>query len=223
MSFVPAFEKKVAQKNASGKITYIDSKNYIEQSIKEILRNIKSIPAYISRIDNKNNRYVTKTISTIHYLINRGQDIEGTLNRLIEYVKEDKVTDNIFNMLDMNYYSFNRLSKPKSKNIIINPGMMELNLKLSEEEKEKTKKIIDEELKYSIESVNEYVTNVLSNNNTKRVSEMKLETKDDFMMVIAILMHSKSPISKYYVSLTNDKYENDYMIITDFIIKKKGV
>ena len=56
-------------------------------------------------IDTKNNKYVTRTVSVIIHLISRGEDIEGILNRLISYVKDNDITDQYLSLFEMNHYS----------------------------------------------------------------------------------------------------------------------
>jgi hypothetical protein len=61
---------------------------------KRIMSNIKTIPSIIEMIDSKNEKYVTRNVSVIIHLITRGEDIEGILHRLIDYVKVNDIDDN---------------------------------------------------------------------------------------------------------------------------------
>ena len=61
--------------------TYDAALKYYNETKKNIFINIRSIPSLIKMIDSKNNKYVTRTVSVIIHLINRGEDIEGILDR----------------------------------------------------------------------------------------------------------------------------------------------
>ncbi len=202
--------------------TYDLALSEIDKIQKRIINNIKTIPSIIEMIDSKNEKYVTRTISVIIHLISRGKDIEGILHRLIDYVKDEDIEDNLIPLFDMTHYSFKFLYKPRAKNEKIIPKMMDVSADISNDVKFMKLKLLQEETKYNIHAINDFVANFLKDKEQRRISELELSSKYEFIMMISIMIYSKMPKALYDIDLLNDKINKNNITFNDFIIKKKG-
>ena len=202
---------------------YDAASKYVSDTQKRIMINIKSIPSLISMIDTKNNKYVTRTVSVIIHLISRGEDIEGILNRLISYVKDNDVNENYLSLFEMKHYSFDLLSKPRKISTKPIPTMIPLDVDVSDEIKKKTIEVLQEDKKYNIHNVNKFVVNFLAGEKEKKISCLELNSKYEFVMVICIIMYSKLPNALYELEALNDRVNKNGISFNDMIIRQKGV
>lgn len=217
-------EKLVKAYSDEKKVDYDDASNYVEQTRKNIMANIKAIPSIIESIDSKNEKYVTRTVSVIIHLINRGEDIEGILHRLIDYVsKNDDIDESFISLFEMKHYSFNALSKPRKYNPKPKPDMMKLDFEMDEDVKNKTLELLQKDKKYNINGVNNFVLNFLTGYKNRKISELDINSKYEFIMIIAIMIYSKLPNALYDLDLTKERIVKNGVTFNDFILKEKGV
>ncbi len=217
-------EKLVKAYSDEKKVDYDEASNYVEQTRKNIMANIKAIPSIIESIDSKNEKYVTRTVSVIIHLINRGEDIEGILHRLIDYVKKnDDIDESFISLFEMKHYSFDALSKPRKYNPKPKPDMMQLDFEMDEEVKNKTLELLQEDKKYNIYAVNEFVLNFLNGYKTRKISDLDISSKYEFIMMIAIMIYSKLPNALYELELSQERIVKNGVTFNDFILKEKGV
>lgn len=217
-------EKLVKAYSDEKKVDYDEASNYVEQTRKNIMANIKAIPSIIESIDSKNEKYVTRTVSVIIHLINRGEDIEGILHRLIDYVsKNDDIDESFISLFEMKHYSFNALSKPRKYNPKPKPDMMKLDFEMDEDVKNKTLELLQEDKKYNINAVNNFVLNFLTGYKNRKISELDINSKYEFIMIIAIMIYSKLPNALYDLDLTKERIVKNGVTFNDFILKEKGV
>ncbi len=213
-----------AQMKEKGFEDYNVASNHVEQIRKRILTNIKAIPSIIEMIDSKNEKYVTRTVSVIIHLINRGEDIEGVLRRLIEYVKKsDDIDESFISLFEMKHYSFDALRKPRKYNPKPKPDMMALDFEMDEEVKQQTLNLLQEDKKYSIYAVNEFVSKFINGKESRYISELDIISKYEFIMMIAIMIYSKLPNALYEITLTQNRVTKNGVSFNDFILKEKGV
>ena len=198
--------------------TYDKALLYVEEVKCNIMRNIKKIPDLINRIDRKNQKYVDRTISVIIHLISRGENIEGVLNRLIDYVKEESPTQPFINLFDLNYYSFAGLARPRVKSTKIIPETVELNLTVSDEKQRQDIELLLEEKKYNLKNVNNFVLNFLNGTKNKKISELSICGKYEFVMLICIMMYSKMPNAVYDLQLLEERITKDGVSFNDFVV-----
>ncbi len=195
---------------------------FVNETQKRILSNVKTIPSLIKMIDTKNNKYVTRTVSVIIHLISRGEDIEGILNRLISYVKDNDITDQYLSLFEMNHYSFDLLSKPRKISPKPIPEVLPLNIDISDEIKQKALEVLQEDKKYNIYAVNKFVEEFLKGEKEKRISTLDLNSKYEFIMLICIIMHSKLPNALFELKLLDERVNKNGISFNDFIIREKG-
>lgn len=194
---------------------------YVNETQKRIMINIKTIPSLIKMIDTKNNKYVTRTVSVIIHLISRGEDIEGILNRLISYVKENDITDQYISIFEMKHYSFDLLSKPRKFSQKPIPEVLPLDVNINDEIKKKTLEVLQEDTKYNIHAVNKFVNEFLNGEREKKISLLNLNSKYEFIMMICIIMLSKLPSASYELRSLDERINRNGISFNDFILRGK--
>ncbi|MCH5180174.1 MAG: hypothetical protein J1F32_03050 [Erysipelotrichales bacterium] len=193
----------------------------IEDEKKRIRSNIKTIPSIIEMIDSKNEKYVARTVSVIIHLITRGENIEGIIHKLIDYVKEYDINENLLSLFKMRHYTFNALSRPRMINPKPKPAMIEMNLEISDEAQQKTLELLREDTKYNIKAINNFVNEFLNERKERKISELDIKSKYELVMIISIIIYSKLPNASYELILLDDRVTNNGISFNDFIIKKK--
>ena len=173
-------------------------------------------------IDTKNNKYVTRTVSVIIHLISRGEDIEGILNRLISYVKENDVIDQYVSLFEIKHYSFDLLSKPRKVSQKPIPEILPLDVDIQEEIKEKTLELLREDTKYNVHAVNKFVEEFLKGEKEKKISLLDLNSKYEFIMMICIIMFSKLPNALYELKFLDERVNKNGVVFSDFVVREKG-
>ena len=204
--------------------TYEDALKYYNDTKRNIFINIRSIPSLIKMIDSKNNKYVTRTVSVIIHLINRGEDIEGILNRLISYIKDDKeiIDDKYLSIFEMKHYSFDLLAKPRKKTIKIIPEEVPIDIEISEEVKKEALKNLENDKKYNISNVNKFVLDFLNGEKQKEISNLEIKSKFEFIMIICIIMYSKIPNAIYDLKPLDERIHKNNVSFNNFIVRIKG-
>ena len=200
---------------------YDAASNYIYSIRKQIMANLQQITQLMQMIDTKNEKYVNRAVKTIIYLINRGQDIEGIINRLISYISNTNESINLLNLFEIKHFGFAFLSKPRIKYQKAIPEMLPLDSDISEETKKKTLDILQEDVKYSLKEINRFVTRFLGDLKERKISELELNSKYDFVMMISIMMYSKSPEASFEVEATTSRIVKNGIAFNDFIVKKR--
>ena len=201
---------------------YDTASKYIFDAKKRIMTNIKTIPSLIQMIDVKNSKYVTRTVSVIIHLIKRGEDIEGILNRLISYVKDKDFSDNIVSFFGIKHYSFSLLSKSRNISTKPTPEMLPLDSSISDEAKRKTFELLEEDKKYNIKYVNQFVKMFLKDFSKRKISELTINSKYEFIMIICIIMYSKLPEALYRVKSLDERIIRNGISFNDYFVELKG-
>lgn len=195
---------------------------YVMESQKRIIANIKTIPSLIKMIDSKNNKYVSRTVSVIIHLINRGEDISGILNRLISYVGQGEVNDNYLSIFEMKQYSFDLLANVKKVSVKPVPEVLPLNLEISNDVIEKSFEILKEDMRYTIEAINKFVVEFLEGRIDRKISELEINSNYEFVMIICIIMYSKLYEASYELEGLEERINKKGISFNDFIVRKKG-
>lgn len=201
---------------------YDAASKYVYDAQKRILTNIRTIPSLIKMIDSKNNKYVSRSVSVIIHLINRGEDINGILNRLISYVVKGDITDKYLSLFEMKQYSFDLLARPKKISVKTNPEVLPLDLKISDETKENALKILKEDTKYNIKSINNFVLEFLGDIDQRKISELDIKSNYEFIMIICIIMYSKLYEALYELKRLDERISQKGISFNNFIVRKKG-
>lgn len=201
---------------------YEQANKYVMDAKRDIFNNLEIIPTLIEMIDNKNNMYITRTINVVMHLINRGEDVEGLLNRLITLVKDNKTEDNFISLFQVNHYSFDYLTTPRKKSTKTLPEMLSLDTSVDQEVEEKAIAMLKEEQKYNIDNVNKYVLNFLANSSSKEIKELDIKSNYEYIMIISIVMHSKMMEAFYEIEFLDEVINTNKVSFNNFIIKLKG-
>ena len=194
---------------------------WVNKCKERIISNIRKLPNLITSIDDKNNKYITRTISVIYHKIKRGEDIEGVLNQVIDYVKDDVIEYDFMKIFKMKHYCFNALAKPKAKPNSLAPNMIEIGDGVSEDVIKETKRILEEEKRFSLDNVNKYVNDFLKGYRMRKISEANYLNNYDFLRIISIMMYSKLPKANYIIFSSDERINKNGVSFNDFTLVRK--
>lgn len=74
---------------------------------------------------------------------------------------------------------------------------------------------------YSKTEINNYIDNLLNDNNEILASKVPIETQEDYIKLILIFLFSKSINMKYNIELMDHKVKNNFVSFKEFLIKRK--
>lgn len=195
---------------------------HLEKKIKESISSLKSLKTVIKNIDEKNNRYVNALIDKIYYLINRGSDIKGILNKAVYYTVNDKIKNyDYLKIYDQFHYAWEKLYKPLKKRDKLETVFKKQLRLLSEEDREKALKQFEEGLEFSIERINEYVLNLLEGKENIIASNIKFYQENDYIRLILIPVYAFLSETDYKIKLLNEKGYIDNIEFDNFIIQRR--
>ena len=122
----------------------------------------------------------------------------------------------------MKHYTFDALSKPRKYNPKPEPEMMPLDYTIDKEVTRKTVEMFKENKKYSIYGVNNFVLDFLKGYQSRKISELEIQSKHEFVMIVSILVYSKLPNALYELTLTSEKVIKNDVIFNNFVLREKG-
>ena len=70
--------------------------------------------------------------------------------------------------------------------------------------------------------MNQYVKNFLKDYSRRKISELAINSKYEFIMIICIIMYSKLPEAIYQVNLLNERIIRNGISFNDYIVELKG-
>ena len=140
----------------------------------------------------------------------------------MSYVKDDDFSDNIISFFGIKHYSFNLLSKSRNVSPKPVPDILPLDSTISDDIKRKAFELLEEDKKYNIKHVNQYVKNFLKDYSRRKISELAINSKYEFIMIICIIMYSKLPEAIYQVNLLNERIIRNGISFNDYIVELKG-
>jgi hypothetical protein len=120
----------------------------------------------------------------------------------------------------MKQYTFNAVSKPRKINPKPKPEPIEMTYDISEEVKQNTLDILKEDRKYNIHAVNDF--EFIKGYKERRISELDINSKYEFIMMISIMIDSKLPNALFELDLLNGRVIKKGISFNEFILKEKG-
>lgn len=196
---------------------------YLHNMKTKIRKNLKSIPVIINGIDNKNQKYVNRTISVLLHLINRGEDIEGILNRIIEFVKpatKDEYFDfTIF--FTTKHYDYSSMYSPKAKKVKTVSEPLKFTTNITQDDIDSSVKNLLSENKYSIKEVNNFVDKYLDGNKFKEIKLLDIESEYEIIMIISIIVNSALEESIYNLEYHGERVKKYGVSFDNFTIRRK--
>lgn len=200
----------------------LEAEELFNKTVDNILTNISEIRYLDARIDRRNQQYTATTINKIYYLINRSGDIKGLLNNIIDLtVNHNQEENEYIDLFNVVHYNFDKISKPRQSVEVVEVYEETTFNEVSDEYIKRQLELHQDNLKYSFESINEFVLDQLKNKKEITGKDFVLTKEEDFIKLIMVIMyHTVKNVSYNFESLgetiTNNKYE-----FKNFIIRRK--
>jgi len=196
----------------------------LEENYSLMMRNLRGLSTVIKNIEDKNNKYISSLLNKIYYLINRGTDIRGILNETISQTISDEIKDYSFiNINEQFRYTLDNMYYPKQRREVIKTVFMREHIELSEKEQQELYDEITSSFKYSIENINDYVMNLLNEQDEIPATVIEFEDEHDYVKLLLVAIYGFINETDYTVTLTGQKGYIDNIEFDNYIIKRKDV
>jgi len=196
----------------------------LEESYSVMMRNLRGLDTVIKNIEDKNNKYINSLLNKIYYLINRGTDIKGILNETISQTISNEIKDYSFiNINEQFHYTLDNMYYPKKRREVIKTVFMREHISLSDKEQQELYDAITSSFKYSIENINDYVMDLLKEEDELPATVIKFEDEYDYVKLLLIAIYGFINETDYMVTLTGEKGYIGNVEFDNYIIKRKDV
>src|SRR5690554_5986098 len=196
----------------------------LEESYSVMMRNLRGLDTVIKNIEDKNNKYINSLLNKIYYLINRGTDIKGILNETLSQTISNEIKDYSFiNINEQFHYTLNNMYYPKKKREVIKTVFMREHISLSDTEQQELYDAITSSFKYSIENINEYVMDLLKEEDELPATVIQFEDEYDYVKLLLVAIYGFINETDYKVTLTGEKGYIGNVEFDNYIIKRKDV
>lgn len=198
-------------------VEQIDDRGQAEDSLRgrimSIISAFRNYDDIVSEIDNKNSKYINSAIARAKFLLTNTNNAEGKISRILAYLSDefnkdktlnlyDEVDDSlfeVFNIFPQGFIDSDSLYVvPISKKVAL-PEELNVQLGISEEERELRKLALQEKNRnrFSRKNINSYVDELLKDKKAVLASTLPLENKRDLIKIIFISLYGKDKKSIY--------------------------
>ncbi len=207
--------------------SYEESEKKISTYLTDLIEFYRNVNSLIDIVDNKKTEYTEKSISKIQYRLRSDYQLKDKIDRLIDYVKNEKDTEffdlaNIvsFQLIDSSSLFERRkkrddISTKARKKVDVSKGK-----EFSREQYEFFKEIVNH--KYSSRKVDQYILSLLKNRKEISTLEYQIITHEDFILTImgAIRGYEKNSCG-YDVAFEQQYIRNGYYKLPKMIFRRE--
>ncbi len=214
----------------------IEAEDLLRGKIISVVNTFRNYDDIISEIDNKNAKYITSAVRRAQFLLNSSNNTEGKISQVLSYLADefnkedtlnlyDEVSDDlfeVFNIFPQRFVNSDSLYVvPINKETEL-PEELDSTLVISEEERALRKLQLFEKNKnrFSRKNINDYVGELLKDNEVVLASSLPLETKRDLIKTIFISLYGKDKKSKFKTRKNNEVINVNGFEFTDFVIER---
>lgn len=201
------------------------------RDIDEIIDVFNSLDSLISMIDEKSKNYINATIAKIKFLVSEDDNVIGKLNRILKYIKDENQTDHIERALkQVNQFIKLESRRSISENSLYYPrGSYKRNFNLLLDDTRLQGFDIETDFfnayqaPYREDVIKEYLENKMFDN--KLVGGDLLPYAADAnetMLIIYVILYALENEERYEVIVLDNKIRNQYLVMRDFMIRRKG-
>lgn len=201
-----------------------------------VIETLRQMDDILEQINTKNSRYQKAAIGRARFLLSSADDIRGQLKDIIcalndsfnddgysDYntVYELAETDRLIRLFSWDYLDTDSLYAPRQGKTEFIPQDIEAH-KISESERRRRKAEFEEKLKNVLSPghINQYVQEVLGDNDCVRASELPLDEGDTFIRMIYIRLYGSRKFMGYVVE-PGEMIEKDGFRFRDFVIRRR--
>ncbi len=197
-----------------------DAKKHLYDQLNFVIDSFTDVEDIIKEIDRKNMRYIQTSISKILFIVNNTQDIQGKINKIIYHLvhKNKQIKDELFRLYPVKvletqslYTMPQRMSEPELQ-------LIDIEKQLTDMERQIALQSFLENNRYSKKHIEEYVKNLLKNNNVVKASKLPLNNDDDYIKLVLIYLYSGSDVC-FKVQRLDNVCQNQGYVFYDFLIR----
>ncbi len=214
----------------------INAEDALRWKILSIISAFRNYDDIISEIDNKNAKYIGSAVARAKFLLTNTNNVEGKITKILQYLSDefnndesinlyDETDDNIleiFNIFPQGFIDSDSLYVvPISRKLAL-PEELNSTLGLTEEERELRKLALQEKNKnrYSRKNINNYIHELLLEQNAVLASSLPLQSKRDLIRIIFISLYGRDKKSIYKTTKTDETIAINDFRFSDFVIER---
>jgi hypothetical protein len=211
------------------------------EAIVNIIMNIKSsfyrLDDMIEEIDRKHAKYQQSAVMRAKFLLSTGNNVEGKILRILNYLSDEFNKDETMNMYDdisedllylFDIFPQRFLDKESLKTIVVSKkiGMVEdigEDFSLSDDERNHYLSLWNERNKnrFSRKNINAYVEELLEKQDRVAASALTINNRRDMIRIIFISLYGRNVAGCYKIEQKNYKVTRNEFTFTDFDIIRR--
>lgn len=214
----------------------VQAEDSLRGRIMSIISAFRNYDDIVSEIDNKNSKYINSAVARAKFLLTNTNNAEGKISKILAYLSEefnkdenlnlyDEVDDSlfeVFNIFPQGFIDSDSLYVvPISKKVAL-PEELNVQLGMSEEERELRKLALQEKNRnrFSRKNINAYVDELLKNKRAILASTLPLGSKRDLIKIIFISLYGKDKKSIYKTTQMTEVISVNDFRFCDFLIER---
>jgi hypothetical protein len=202
-----------------------EANNFILMKLHTVLAAFENIDRLNHSISERSEQYINALISKIQYILNRSEDIEGIFNQIFDLVINDEIEEfDFIKILDTSTLDISSMYTPRKISEKINTSILPFEmLHIDEKSKQETIEELLSNKKYSLDSINSHVIDILRDDIKIKASDLDLSTYDNYIYLILIYLYSRNLEAKYEISPLDEEVSIGKVHFKNFeIVRKKN-
>lgn len=212
------------------------ARDLLRSQILSIIAAFRNYDEIIAEIDYKHAKYIGSAVARAKFLLTNSNNAEGKISKILAYLADefnqdetlnlnDEVDDavlKIFHIFPQGFMDSDSLYVvPISRKIAV-PEELGDSLGISAEERALRKMALQEKNKnrFSRKNVNQYVAELLKNNQTVLASTLPLASKRDLIRIIFVSLYGRDRKSMYKTTHTDTMISIHSFQFRDFLIER---
>jgi len=204
---------------------YVEIENNLKNDLDTVILRFESVNDFISVIDRKNRKFHSSALATLNFIMNNRNDIAGQVDKALKALKSidaedfsDIIDIHTCQNIDENSLYSRAFNKEKKTEL---PTQIP---EIGEDEVLDSFQSIFGEDEFSKDKINEFVTTMFENKERITITEMPVETEEDFLKLVLIQIYSQYEEMIYQIEYNADiKSIYGYYMQSFDIIRRKGL
>jgi hypothetical protein len=212
-----------------------DGEERVVNIIQEVVYAFNNLDDIMEEIDSKNSKYQRAAVTRAKFVLNNSRDLVGQIKRVLQFAAESyrdaemKLTEDtledlmdLFTLYTHGYIDEASLYTANEGKKSFAPSALALK-EITKEEREKKLEEFrkKQEKKYTLDKVNKIVLDLLQDKDMIFVSDININSVEDFIKIIYIRLYASSILSKYRLVKRKDIIDINGYSFNNFEIWRK--
>ncbi len=207
------------------------SYQYVRRQLNDTIQQLLNIDDIIRDIDRKHYLYIKSSLMRVKFALNNKRDLEGQINEILKYIvsiyhkgdvdlNEDELNLTLFDVYPQSFIDSKSLYVSSEGRKTFEPSALETSKILSKNDRDYKIKLFKarNENRLTKSFINQYVMMCLKDRDVMNASQLPLDTIDDFIKLMYVLIYSKSRLTQYKVKLLHQTIHKKDFTFDDFEI-----